>query len=99
MNEAMAAQLPVLVSSRCGCSGDLVEPGHNGFVFDPHDSEELTQLLGRMERMPKVEREGMGRRSGEIISRFTPEAFGQSIEKILFAGERKLAGDLWEVVS
>ncbi len=35
VNEAMVCGLPVIVSNRCGCVPDLVDDGHNGFVFDP----------------------------------------------------------------
>jgi len=45
VNEAMASGLPVLVSHRCGCAEDLVQPGENGFQFDPLNADELARLL------------------------------------------------------
>ena len=45
VNEAMASDLPVLVSNRCGCAMDLVKDGVNGFAFDPYNVEQLAQLM------------------------------------------------------
>jgi 1,2-diacylglycerol 3-alpha-glucosyltransferase len=82
VNEAMAAELPVLVSERCGCAPDLVREGVNGFAFDPANVAELTRLLLQMEQRPAAERNEMGQRSGEIIGRFTPRGFGNAIAGI-----------------
>ncbi len=85
VNEAMAADLPVLVSSRCGCCADLVQEGVNGFSFDPSAPEEIEHWLHTMERMPAEQRAAMGRCSGEIVSRFSPEGFGDAIATIAAA--------------
>ena len=82
VNEAMAAGLPVLVSTRCGCAPDLVSPGRNGFVFDPTDRETLTHLLHRMEALPDAQRARMGQLSERIIADFSPLQFGRSIAAI-----------------
>ena len=93
VNEAMAAELPVLVSDRCGCAVDLVQAGENGFTFNPTDQAELQALLHKVEQTPDRERARMGRRSGEIIRRFSPSGFGESIADIVAkqttAAERK----------
>jgi 1,2-diacylglycerol 3-alpha-glucosyltransferase len=88
VNEAMAAELPVLVSDRCGCAPDLVREGENGFRFDPSQSASLAEQLLRMERRNESERAEMGRKSGEIIARFTPEAFGAAIAGIAGVGRQ-----------
>lgn len=82
VNEAMAAELPVLVSRRCGCREDLVAEGGNGFSFDPDQGQELTELLWRMEHLPASARARMAECSGEIISRYTPRAFGRAVASI-----------------
>ena len=82
VNEAMAADLPVLVSRCCGCREDLVAEGENGFSFEPLDLATLTEHLHRFERLPVEVREKMGERSGEIIAGFTPRGFGRSIASI-----------------
>jgi len=53
VNEAMAAGLPVLVSSRCGCSADLVHEGENGFTFNPDDPAALARVLGDPAECPR----------------------------------------------
>ncbi len=83
VNEAMAAELPVLVSNRCGCSLDLVQEGENGYTFDPENEVALQQLMHRLEEMPEADRASMGRRSGEMIGRFSPSGFGEAIAKIV----------------
>jgi len=48
INEAMAAGLPVLVSSACGCAPDLVANGENGFTFPPRDITALASLMAQV---------------------------------------------------
>jgi glycosyltransferase involved in cell wall biosynthesis len=81
VNEAMAAGLPVLVSQRCGCSPELVDPGRNGFTFDPYDTEELSRLMLRLTGMSETQRAAMGQASTEIISRWAPETFATNLMK------------------
>ncbi|QEC77909.1 glycosyltransferase family 4 protein [Mucilaginibacter ginsenosidivorax] len=45
VNEAMAAGKPVLVSDKCGCAADLVNPGVTGEVFETGDISSLTKKL------------------------------------------------------
>jgi glycosyltransferase involved in cell wall biosynthesis len=80
VNEAMAAGLPILVSSHCGCAPDLVRDGDNGFTFEPGDAAMLADLLGRIARMSPARRAAMGARSREIVARFTPEAFASGLK-------------------
>ncbi len=87
VNEAMAAALPVLVSSRCGCAEDLVKEGSNGFIFDPSSISELTDRLQEMARMSSDELKGMGRTSERIISAYSPQRFGQEIASLLLKQE------------
>lgn len=37
INEAMDCGLPVAATDRCGGAVDLILPGQNGIIFDPHD--------------------------------------------------------------
>jgi 1,2-diacylglycerol 3-alpha-glucosyltransferase len=80
VNEAMAAGLPVLVSSQCGCAPDLVREGENGFTFDPENIPQLSELMTRVARLDDDRRAVLGRRSREIIAAFSPEAFARGLE-------------------
>jgi glycosyltransferase involved in cell wall biosynthesis len=80
VNEAMAAGLPVLVSSRCGCAPDLVRAGENGFTFAPGDVGGLAGLLDRIASLDQPRLQVMGQRSREIITAFAPAAFARGLE-------------------
>jgi len=81
VNEAMACGLPVLVSQTAGCRYELVEEGANGWVFDPRDVDGIADLLARMHKLTAEQRDAMGRRSTEIISRWGPERFATELAK------------------
>ncbi|SRR6266571_2031006 len=78
VNEAMAAGLPVLVSNRCGCARDLVEPGVNGFTFNPFDYRELAAHMVRVTSTDGA-LELMGQASREIISKWGVDRFAEQI--------------------
>jgi 1,2-diacylglycerol 3-alpha-glucosyltransferase len=82
VNEAMASALPVLVSSRCGCTTELVRDGVNGFLFEPLDALLISTELLNIEQMTPEERFAMGQASAEIIRGFSPQRFGLSIASI-----------------
>jgi glycosyltransferase involved in cell wall biosynthesis len=78
VNEAMVAELPVLVSERCGCAPDLVSEGINGFSFDPTDANGLAEkLVWLHEHRSELHR--MGRESRRIVSRYSPEQFASNL--------------------
>jgi len=77
VNEAMAAGLPVFVSSSCGSCEDLVEDGINGRVFEANDVEALAAHFDDMGR-GSYELEAMGRASSRIIQCWSPALFARS---------------------
>lgn len=78
VNEAMAAGLPVLVSERCGCYGDLIVEGVNGFGFDPECVEQLTDRLLKISS-EFVDRQAMGEAAFAHIQNFSPDRFAESL--------------------
>ena len=80
VNEAMAAGLPVIVSSRCGCATDLVSDGVNGFTFDPLNSEALGGLLARLAH-GGVDLSAMGQASRTSIAGWGAEQFALGLER------------------
>ena len=78
VNEAMAAGLPVLVSTRCGCVEDLVIEGINGFSFDPENSPELTDLMLKFSS-GIVDANQMGSAALEHIQKFSPDYFATGL--------------------
>ena len=82
VNEAMAASLPLIVSTRCGCAEDLVTEGENGLLFDPADHLALVDCLRKTESLPAAELQRRGFCSASRISAYSPQDFGQEIARI-----------------
>ena len=78
VNEAMAAGLPVLVSSRCGCSGELVRQGINGFTFDPATPAELAHRMQEVAADPMMAG-AMATAGQDLIAEWGPDRFGANL--------------------
>ena len=79
VNEAMNFSLPVIVSSTCGSSFDIVENGANGYVFKEGDIDALTDSL-RLIVKDAMLRERMGEASKEKINHFSHQVTSQNIK-------------------
>ena len=84
VNEAMAAGLPVLVSTGAGCAPDLVQG--NGWTFPPDDPDALADRLVQVSALSPAARAALGRRSQAIIAGYTPEAFADGLWSAANAG-------------
>ena len=80
VNEAMASRLPVLVSDRCGCAPDLVHHGHNGYLFDPYNVQQLADLMLKISS-GSCNLDDFGKVSQSIISHCSPEAFANGLRQ------------------
>ena len=78
VNEAMNFSLPVIVSSTCGSSFDIVENGVNGYVFGEGDIDALTDSLQSIVKDTML-REKMGEASKEKINQFSHQVTSQNI--------------------
>ncbi|MBT6581431.1 MAG: glycosyltransferase family 4 protein [Bacteroidetes Order II. Incertae sedis bacterium] len=74
VNEAMAAGLPVVISTGTGCHKDLVDEGQNGFTFHPDDAQQLAQHMVKLSEDASF-RESAGARSREIMKDWTLDRF------------------------
>ena len=92
VNEAMASGLPVLVSSRCGCSLDLVREGVNGFTFDPFNRE---TFAGKMMNFIDANLPALGRASQQIVAEWSPQRFSEglthAVASAFMSGARSLS--------
>lgn len=79
VNEAMNFSLPVIVSSTCGSSFDIVENGVNGYVFREGDINALTESLQSIVN-DTILREKMGEASKEKINQFSHQVTRQNIK-------------------
>ncbi len=81
VNEAMAAGLPCLVSSACGCAADLIEHGRTGWCFDPASPEQLTSLMHGCERQFSADRAAMVLAARRRLEAFSPETFASGLRQ------------------
>jgi glycosyltransferase involved in cell wall biosynthesis len=89
INEAMASGLPVVVSNRVGSIGDIVRPEDNALVFKAGDAAGLSSALDRLIADSAL-RDGMSRRSREIISSWSYHEDVQGIlEALRFVASRR----------
>ena len=89
VNEAMAAGLPVVVSTGAGCATDLVEDGASGFTVPPGDAAALADRLGRIAALPETERFAFGGRSREIIAGYGLNDFCHGLWAAVQAGQAR----------
>ena len=92
VNEAAASGLPLLVSSQAGCAATLVpDPdGTTGSRFNPRDVDEISIKLAAMAGLAEADRQAMGQRAGQVVSRWGPDRFAcGAIEALELARAKK----------
>ena len=75
VNEALASGLPVACSQLAGCADDLIEPGENGWVFDPTDPEAFDTALTRV--LAAQDLSALATRARETAAHQRPEAMAR----------------------
>jgi glycosyltransferase involved in cell wall biosynthesis len=88
VNEAIASELPVLVSRAVGAASELVAHGVNGYVFDPLDADDLAHAMTQLAEMSADRRADMARTSAAIADRWGPERFGAGLLAAAQMGKR-----------
>lgn len=81
VNEAFACGVPVLCSRLAGCADDLIEPGRNGWLFDPTDLPRAAEALAAAlacEELPRL-----GERARDTAKRFGPEAMAAGLRRAI----------------
>jgi len=80
VNEAMACDLPIIVSSVAGCVPDLVEHGWNGLLVPPSDARALAHAMATVFRQPDLASR-MRTHSRERIQAYLPEDCAEGLAK------------------
>lgn len=78
--EAMALGKPVLCSKWAGASEMVIE-GENGYLFEPHQPEELAEVMRRFIEQPDL-CISMGYKSQQLMAQHTPEVAAQFLAKV-----------------
>jgi glycosyltransferase involved in cell wall biosynthesis len=69
LTEAMCNSMLVMSSKLADGSYDLIEEGENGFIFDPYNETELTNLIEKIIRNNELVKK-MGENSFKLVERF-----------------------------
>jgi glycosyltransferase involved in cell wall biosynthesis len=81
VNEALACGVPVLCSRLAGCADDLIEPGRNGWLFDPTDAAGFGDALRTALSSDALE--SMGAAASDTAKRFGPEAMAGGMRRAI----------------
>ena len=72
VNEAMCCELPVAVSDRCGCAGDLVT-AETGWVFRAHNPDDMVRVVRQIALTTPERLAEMGVQAREISVQYSAE--------------------------
>ncbi len=81
VSEAMACGVPALVTPRCGCAGEIVHHGENGFVWDGENVDEGATLLNQLALDPETQCR-FRKAAQDIIHAWGLERFAESAKSL-----------------
>jgi glycosyltransferase involved in cell wall biosynthesis len=79
--EAMLFSKPILCSRLAG-SSEMVKEGENGYIFDPHNPEDLAEIMAKFIEQPQLIKV-MGEKSYQIMSEHSIEKVADSLAKVV----------------
>lgn len=79
LQEAAAAECPLICSSACGAGVHLLQDGLNGLRFQQANSAELADCMLRLSSTSPERRGQMGKASALLALQYTPERWAQTI--------------------
>jgi glycosyltransferase involved in cell wall biosynthesis len=80
--EAMLCRLPVIISTKCGCAGDMVTP-ETGWSFDPASEAELAEIFDGLEKIPAARIARMGDAAHDLARGHSAENCAALIRRAL----------------
>ncbi|MBO0908277.1 glycosyltransferase [Arthrobacter sunyaminii] len=81
--EAMSASTPVLLADAMALP-HLVDPGRNGYLFEPGNSDELSDRLTSILELGSAERAAMGAHSRSMVERHSLDATLSTFEDLYY---------------
>jgi len=91
INEAMACNIPVLVSHNCGCVDDLIKNGLNGMVFNHDEKDALFDALIAFNQTPFEKIKSVNQ---TILSKFSLRTFADAVKRAFESNARNPLGIL-----
>jgi glycosyltransferase involved in cell wall biosynthesis len=82
LNEAAAAELPLIATDAVGGARELVESGRNGFVVSAGEASELHDALERIAG-DGCFRRAAGQHSRDLASQLTPDRWADSVARLV----------------
>ena len=79
INEAMAAELAVIASNKCGAAFDLIKDGINGYIFESGNPESLQSALEKTN--DTIKSATMGKASVALIKSWNYNIMAEIIER------------------
>jgi glycosyltransferase involved in cell wall biosynthesis len=92
VHEAAAAGRLILASENVGAVTHLVQPGYNGFIFEPNDVAGLAGLMSRVSSMSDAQLDEMSRASHMLSHQFSPEHWADTLLQFYEAGALTIQG-------
>lgn len=83
LHEFAAAGYPLISSSKVGAATAFLEPGKNGYLFEPGSTDELEKVLLAITELTDDTLIEMGRRSKELAARISIDSWLITARKIL----------------
>lgn len=81
--EAMSSGLPILCGNVCD-NNRIIEDNRNGYLFNPHKSDDIADTLLRYIKLPNEEKCRMGEKSRELaLAKFSEETFVNNYIEII----------------
>ncbi|MCA1705960.1 MAG: glycosyltransferase family 4 protein [Actinobacteria bacterium] len=81
IHEATASGVPVICTTACGASLDLVRDGYNGFTVPPGGVRALTDAMVLMSTMESDRRQAMGQASISLSRQLTPQRWADNFDE------------------
>jgi glycosyltransferase involved in cell wall biosynthesis len=79
--EGLAAGLPVIASDRVGAAVDLLQPGHNGWIFRAGDADQLYHTMERAAALLLEQRDTMARHAQQSVASHSLAAGAEIMER------------------
>lgn len=79
VHEAASAGLLILASRNVGAVVNLVQPNFNGYIFDPHDAEELSRFMSHVGSMNEERLNAMSHASNLLSRQFSPSLWADNL--------------------